>query len=131
MHSNNNSDLATTFLSRKRVAMVSIDSTNESFDPSLEMLTWQCWRHGHTPNSNAHLLVLMSHICRWLLPVTLPSLVRRSCPTWLKELLQPTQPKPSLISRLSLQLYERGGRERERESGKKHGSILFTLSTIF
>ena len=30
MHSNNNSDLATTVLCRKKVAMASIDSTNES-----------------------------------------------------------------------------------------------------
>ena len=45
MHSNNNSDLATTVLSRKRVAMASVDSTNESFaclfDPyCLGMCSW-------------------------------------------------------------------------------------------
>ena len=63
---------------------------------AMEMLMWQHRRHGHTPNSNAHLLALMSHTHRRLLPVALSSLARRSCPSWqilwMKDLLQPRQP---------------------------------------
>ena len=71
MHSNNNSDLATTVLSRKRVAMASVDSTNESLPvrsilPRYVFLNRlnadvQRQRHGHTPNSNALLLALYAN----------------------------------------------------------------------
>ena len=72
------------------LGMCSWIGSPENADMATESMPWSLPEHDH---HSAHLLALMSHTCQRL-QVALPSQARRSCPSQLKELHQPTQPKP-------------------------------------